>query len=367
MNNANPARFGTTWTPDHFDGEIAFNHMQLAFTEAMAQHPNELLESFFIFGGRNVLVRCVGRNLAEHITRPFSHLKISKGNSTTAELLIDLWDDNLLGDHQRYDARENGSRWYQTTLEPSDGQYIAQRLPNTFGCLDRKHSHIMAAIHWHDRIFIYERAKPLSRLLLDWFNGQDVQIIHTGLVAHNHKGLLFVGKSGAGKSTSSLACIIAGFDYLSEDYVGLQFCNDGSFIGHSIYNSLFLKTDHLERFPQLAPYAIRGRPPYEEKSVILLSQVFPERLERAVPIRALVLPRVVNAPEARPRAASKGEALLALGPSSLLQIPNRGLGVCGFNKLADLVERIPCFWLEVGADLMSIPTRLENLLKDLDV
>jgi hypothetical protein len=105
--------------------------------------------------------------------------------------------------------------------------------------------------------------------------------------------------------------------------------------------------------------------PYEEKSVILLSQVFPERLQGAVPIRALILPQVVNAPEARFRRASKGEALLALGPSSLLQIPNRGLGACGFNNLAHLVERIPCFWLEVGADLTSIPRCLENLLGEL--
>jgi serine kinase of HPr protein (carbohydrate metabolism regulator) len=234
-------------------------------------------------------------------------------------------------------------------------------LPNTFSCLNRRQNQIIATVAWHDQIFIYERGKPLSRLLLDWFNGQDVQIIHTGLVARNNQGLLFVGKSGAGKSTSSLACVNAGFGYLSEDYVGLQLCEDGSFVGHSLYNSLFLRTEHLDRFPQLAPYAIRGRMPYEEKSVILLSQVFPERLQRVVPIRALILPRIVNARETWFRRASKGEALLALGPTSLLQIPNRGLGVRGFNNLAYLVERIPCFWLEVGTDLTSIPRCLENL------
>ena len=360
-----PSRFGTVWNQECFDGEAALRNMQVAFADLATKHPNELEESFYLIGGRNVRIRCLGRKLADHINRPFAHLRSSDGASKSTELFIDLWDDNLPGDHQPCNFNENGDGWHETTLETCDRRFIGQRLPNTFSCLDRKQNHIIASIAWHDRIFIYERGKPLSRLLLDWFNGQDVQIIHTGLVARDNQGILFVGKSGAGKSTSSLACISAGFDYLSEDYVGLQLCEDGSFVGHSLYNSLFLRTDHLERFPQLLPYAIRGRMPYEEKSVIILSQVFPERLERAVPIRALVLPRVVNVPEARVRQASKGEALLALGPSSLLQIPNRGLGVCGFNNLACLVARIPCFWLEVGADLTSIPHCLEHLLGEL--
>jgi hypothetical protein len=220
----------------------------------------------------------------------------------------------------------------------------------------------MGSIAWHDRIFIYERAKPLARLLLNWHNDQDIQVIHTGMVARDGKGILFAGKSGSGKSTSSLACICAGFDYLSEDYVGLESREDSSFVGHSLYNSVFLETRHLARFTELIPYAIKGRPPHEEKSVIILSQIFPERLERVVPIRALAVLRVADTSKPRFRPASKGEALLALGPSSLLQIPNRGLGTLGFNKLAQLVKRVPCYWLEVGNDLGSIAERVDELL-----
>jgi len=245
-----------------------------------------------------------------------------------------------------------------------DRRFLGQHLPHTFSCLDRESGQILASIAWHDRIFIYERAKPLARLLLNWHNDRDVQVIHTGLVARQNKGLLFVGKSGSGKSTTSLACVMAGFDYVSEDYVGLQTCADGAFTGHSLYNSVFLNTGHLERFTTLAPYAIRGRPPHEEKSVVILSEVFPQQLVRAVPIRAVVMPRVIDTTDAQLHRSSKGEALLALGPSSLLQIPNRGLGAGGFQKLAQLVEQVPCFRLGVGTNLGSIPQRLEELVQE---
>lgn len=359
------SRFGTTWEVEDFNGAIAFGNMRAEFEEAAAKNPSHVREFFYTFGGQSVRLRIVGRELAEHFGRPFSHLKTNGHCSAAPELTIDLWDDEKNRD-RLIAATQNDLGWTEATVQSTDGRFIGQRLPHTFSCLDRQTNHIIATIAWHDRIFIYERAKPLARLLLKWHNDQDLQVIHTGLVACDGKGILFAGKSGSGKSTSSLACIRAGFGYLAEDYVGLQTRQDGSFIGHSLYNSVFLETNHLERFPELSAYAIKGRPPHELKSVVILSQVFPERLKTFVPIKALALLRVAETAKPRFRPASKGEALLALGPSSLLQIPNRGLGVAGFNKLAQLVERVPCFWLEVGTELESIPRRVEELLANAD-
>jgi hypothetical protein len=364
MHEIDFSRFGTTWdseNPQGFDGATAFKNMRAEFDEAAAKTPYQMRETFFVFGGRSVRVRVVGHDLAEHFVRPFSHLQANGRGAQPPELTIDLWDDESHRDRM-IAATENDLGWTESTVQSSDDRFIAQRLPHTFSCLDREANQIVATIAWHDRIFIYERAKPLARLLLKWHNDQDVQVIHTGLVASDGKGILFAGKSGSGKSTSSLACISAGLGYLGEDYVGLESRLDGSFVGHSLYNSIFLETGHLERFEELRPFAVKGRPPHELKSVIILSQVFPERLQRCVPIRALALLRVTEASKPRFRRASKGEALLTLGPSSLLQIPNRKLGTPGFQKLAELVERLPCFWLEVGTDLRATPVCVTELL-----
>lgn len=353
-------RFGTTWSVGHFDGEIAFATLRRHFEQAAATRPGGVHRFSGTFGGETVLMRIVGDELAEHICRPFSHLRTG-GSTGAPRLTIDLWDDS--GTWSDGAAAERRP-WTETTVTSADGRFLGQRLPYTVSCLDRDAGHIVAAIEWHDRMYIYERAKPLARPLLEWHNDRGIQVIHTGLVARDGKGVLLAGKSGSGKSTSSLACARAGFDYLSEDYAGLQNHEDGSFTGHSLYNSVFLETSHLARFPELMPYAITGRLPEEEKSVIILSQVFPERLARSVSIRALALLRVTDTPALDVRPAPKGEALLALGVSSLLQLPNRSLGSRGLDILARLVERVPCYRLEVGSDFAAIAHRVESLLAE---
>jgi len=358
MKKINRSRYGTTWINNGFDGRVAIKNMEVAFDQALAKYPDELSETFFIFGGKSIRVRIVGRELAEHICRPFSHLRADVHSGETPKLSIDFLDESKINANPSLEDQE----WTERTVKSSDDRFIGQQLPNTISCLDLDSGHIMSSIAWKDRIFIYERAKPLARLLLEWHNALGIQVIHTGLVARDGQGVLFCGKSGSGKSTCSLLCVSAGFQYLSEDYVGLQYLNDDSFVGHSIYNSVFLQTAHLSRFTELAFYAIKGRPPQEEKSVIILSQVFPERLERVARIRALALPVVTNTPQPRIRPATKGEALLALGPSSLLQIPNRALGTSGFKMLVKLVEHLPCYWLELGTETEPVPDLVDDIL-----
>ena len=353
-------RFGTAWEEHAFDGSAAWTGMHETFCRAAAVAPSELCETWLELAGRPACLRVVGRELACHIVRPFAHLEGRP--SAAAELVIEIWDDRFAGALPPPERTEGETQWREATLHSSDGRFVAQQLPHTISCLDRDASRIVAGIAWHERIFIYERSKPLARLLLNWHNDRDVQVIHTGLIARNGTGVLLAGKSGSGKSTTTLLSVMAGLDYLSEDYVGLETRPDGTFVGHSLYNSVFLNSAHLDRFPDLARHAIRGRPPQEEKSVLILSQLCSERLRRSVPIRALVFPQVNGAALAHLSPMPKPAALLALAPSSLLQIPNRRLGATGFGRLAALVERLPCLRLTVGSDTDSIPRRLEELI-----
>ena len=228
------------FTGSEFDGEEVFRAMQAAFARALRQFPNSMCESHYIFSGHNVRIRIIGRQLAQHILQPFSHLRTDTPGRNAAQLTIDLWDENITDICCYSGLRPGDSRWKEVTSISSDGRFVGQVLPYTLTCLDRHTQHIIGSIAWSEQIFIYERAKPLSRLLLEWYNDRQIQVIHASLVSKNGQGILFAGKSGSGKSTFSLACLCAGFQYLGEDFIGLQRVEDGPFVGHSLYNSVWL-------------------------------------------------------------------------------------------------------------------------------
>jgi hypothetical protein len=341
--------------------------MHLGFDRALRKSPDRLHELLYCFGGYPVRVRIVGHEIAKDIIQPFSHLQDIASNMgiSRAQLTIDIWDENETGVRCGINTRNGSGGRPKFTLQSPDGRFIARQRASSFSCYDREAKRIIGVAAWSDQVSVYERGKPLDRPLLQWHNDHDLQAIHAGLVSWKEKGVLFVGKSGSGKSTSALACFMAGFHFLSEDVVGLQSFSNGSFLGHSIYNSVFLKTDHLRRFPSMHPHVATSMSS-EDKSFLLLSQIFPERLARSVPIRAIVCPRVVDTLKPKLWPASKGDALLALAPSSLLELPNRGLGNRGFQRLVQLIQKVPCYWLEVGRELDRIPNYVRALLKELD-
>ena len=342
----------------------SYTVMQLAFEQVVNRYFDRLHEFHYIFGGYPVRMRVVGRELANSITRPFSHLQVDKPDQDISELTIDLWDESDTGIRCQPPSLNGDSQFTKMTAISAEGRLVGQQLENVLTCYNHKTKQIISSSTRSDQLTVYERCKPLPRALLEWHNDRNIQIIHAGLVGRENKGILLAGKSGSGKSTSSLVCLNAGFQFLGEDYVGLQQVQDGSYVGHSIYNSVFLKSSDLARFPSFSPYLIKGLS-HEEKCAVVLSQVCPERLARLIPIRALVLPRVVDTAHPKFYPASKGEALLALGPSSLMQIPNRRLGAYGFEKMAHLVESVPCYWLELGRDSTTIPDLVGDILTEI--
>lgn len=350
-------------------GRSAFTVMKAAFAEAAnITGPDRFRESHYRFAGQSVRARIVGCELAEHFARPFAHLETSEIPPSSPRLTIDLWDEEATGIPCPLALAHDdiGAKWVVGdgvfTASP-DGRFVGYQLRQSMAWLDRKARHVIGWTASGKKLSLYERGKPLHLLLSVWYHDQDMQVIHAGLVSRNGQGVLFPGMGGSGKSTSALACLSGGFDYLGDDYIGLQTLANGSFMGHSLYNSTWLEPDHMAHFPLLPPHAIHGRHPGEDKCLVLLSDLFPKRFIPSTRIRALALPRIVETYATRFRPASKADALLQLAPSSLLALAPQP-GAHGFQALAHLVRTVPSYWLELGRDLTEIPYRVQDLLAE---
>jgi len=118
---------------------------------------------------------------------------------------------------------------------------------------------------------------------------------------------------------------------------------------------------NLERLPILQrhrhpPVGSRDR----NKSLVYMSDVVPGRTVATTTIVAIAVPRIVGSGPSRLVPASKGATLRKLAPSTLL----RGLGsrAEGLAHIAELVRRLPCYELEIGATLDDVPGCLDALL-----
>lgn len=204
-----------------------------------------------------------------------------------------------------------------------------------------------AALPW------YERAAPL-RTLLHWIlsaNGRS--LMHAAAVApgQDGPGLLLAGPGGSGKSTTSLLCLGAGFRYAGDDYVAVTRSEDG-YRAHSLYGSAKMSRETLGRLPFLRP-GLRVEPSDGEKGVVMLSDLAAGRLVSSFPVAALVVPRVTGGDRSRIRRATAAEALRALAPTTLFQLP--GSGAAELDRIAALSRSVPAWAVELGDDFADIP------------
>lgn len=340
------------------DGE-AVKAMQAAFEDAMAARKEAVSVHHYTVAGIDVRLRIAGRRLAEEILPPFDHLR-SGAPARKPEFTIDAWDQEETGIDGTPGGMHDDKEAFSVLTASPEGRYVAEERHDRMSWLDRRERHVVGYMGSADRLYVDERARPFQRLLSVGFNDRKIQLIHSGLVSWEGGGVLFVGMGGAGKTTSSISCLLDGFGYLGDDFLGLEETPDGSFTGYGIYASCLLTPGHLTRFPDLMPHAGAANHAHEDKSLVYLSRLFPERMEQSIAISVIALPRVVDSDKTSFCPASKGEALLALAPTSVMFLP--GANVRSLDKLARLVERVPCYWLELGRDINQIPDTVRQMV-----
>jgi len=243
-----------------------------------------------------------------------------------------------------------------------DGQLIGEERPHSRVWLDRRNDRILGCIEATDRLNLDERARPFHKLLSPWLEDRGIQFVHSGLISSAGKGILFVGNGGAGKSTSSISCLRAGMGYLGDDFIGLG-TEAGRFVGHGLYASCLLNVHHIERFPDLVPSGRRPNHAHEDKFVLYLTEAFQNCLLSRSSVDALVLPRVVDSETTTFRPATRMAALRAIAPTSVMYLPRPNRAA--FERLSQLVENTPAYWLELGRRIDLIPAAVQKLAEQL--
>lgn len=309
---------------------------------ALASENEGLVEYRLRFADRSVRLRFAGTRLAETLFSPLAEHRVENDGAVDAS--IDLWEassqpfatvpfpwrrselgpgglvrgsdfDGLVAVHEPFSGA--------VTLFASHERTVLHRVPHS------------GSVPW------WERAAPMRPALFWALGGVGRHIVHAAAVGDVRGGVLLVGTRGSGKTTVALSAVRHGLRFVADDYLLLDVT--GGLDAISLYSTAS---------------SVAGPHP-EEKTVQDLASKFPDAMCGAIPIRAVVAPRMSGG-KTRLRRISPVTALRAWAPSTIRQMPYDGDAVLA--SLALVVRRVPCFGLDVGGEETGLADAISRVL-----
>lgn len=300
--------------------------------------------------GYTVRLRFAGGALEPLLTPALAHLAVA--DDAPPDLTLHLWDGASTGSTPPRPWR-NADLALRGELPRFSNDAIltaVQTDVNAVSILDQNRS---SGFYWIDSpasLRAYERAAPLKVLLHWWLRARGLTLIHAGAVGTADGAVLFVGKTGAGKSTTTLACLNAGLRYLADDRCLLALTPTPQVA--CIYNSAKVHLAQMERFPNLLAAVNNRHETATEKALLYLQDVAPAQIAPALPIRALLLAKIAGTTTTTLAPVSRMAVLRDFVTSTLVYQP--GATHAETHTMTELVRRIPCYQLNLGTDLAGI-------------
>jgi hypothetical protein len=340
----------------------AYAALARAATEALAA--STPVECRLVLGGTQVGVRAAGPALATALLGALGHANVRLPSGAPA-ITIDLFDTATSGVRPVYRiARNIGARGEISGCDADvravfHGNVLAPEHDfRAVSAFSRGRGHGVLWVLSAARVPWWERAAPL-RTLLHWSLGDPPRrlLVHAAAVAGRGRGALLIGAGGSGKSTTAVACVAAGMTAAGDDYVLLDAVAG---IAHPLYGTAKLTPAGIALIPGLGPAVWPPVGVGDEKRVVDLARLWPERIGRSVPVDVLVMPRLVAGGRTRLRRTSGADALRALAPTTILQLPGENRAVLG--PLAEIARRLPAYVLELGGPPREAAAELDRLL-----
>jgi hypothetical protein len=311
--------------------------------------------------GTTVRLCFAGDRMVPLFTRALEHLRIP--SVASPDLTLCVWDSRSTGVRMapppcaRESFTDRGDIW----------GFDSRRVKTAF----HYHDYSVNLLDLERRIGVYwvsdagalpywASASPLRTLFHWWMEANGCQLLHAAAVGTGEGAVLITGRGGLGKSTTALACLQAGLDYVADDYaiVGHHPCPTV----YSLYSTAKLDPGHLARFPALRRFVDNADRLADEKAVLFLHPHFRAQMPLEMPLRALLVPELADGAETGLRPETPAAAQHAASFTTMSQLPYVGRHTHEF--VARLCTALPSYTLELGRDLDGIAPRIRRVIRD---
>ena len=329
-----------------------------AFEQASAAVATD--EHFFNLAGHTLRIRFAGDRLVGVLTNALEHLRISDRPDT--DFTICVWDSTTTG--VAMPLIECG--WNRFTNRGDIWGFNSERFRVSFHWVENAicmmDLHRRLAIYWvnsADNLPFWVPASPL-RTIFHWcMELRGKQLIHAAAVGTEDGAVLITGRSGVGKSTTSLAALRAGLYYLGDDYVVVGLEPEPTV--YSLYSTAKLNADQVGNLPEYAAHVSNEHALDEEKAVMFLQDVAAQQIRAEMPLRAILVPRIQDQIVTGFSTAAPHVAQRAAAFTTLSQLPYAGRQTYEF--LHRMSRSLPGFYIELGRDLRQVPTAISTFLE----
>jgi hypothetical protein len=328
----------------------------------LAALPGAILQRHISLAGRIVRIEISAGAMERAVMPALSHLIVPE--VAEPDLVLCVWDCESTGappmspgwgpeDYRRegYISGFNDARFHTgMQFEP-----IILRMID----MERRR-----AMYWTadaSKLPYWEIGAPLRPLLHEWLQRVGMVAIHGGAVGRADGGVFLAGAGGQGKSNVALACLNSDLLYASDDFCFLS--QSPEWTAHSLYCTGKMAAGDLVRHPYLRGVESNPDRLDREKALFFLNEKFADRLIRQLPLRAIVLPRVIAQGPSKivPVASAVAHKAIAMSTIEL----SRWTGGHTLRKVSELLRERPCYELCVGASIDEVPPLLDKLLNEL--
>jgi len=318
-------------------------------------------ESAIQIANHTIRLVFAGQALRDQMMRCFGHVGVPD-NST--ELTVYTWDAAQSGvplpRHAEAFTNYEASAFQQATT--SDGIVgLFDIFEYSLSVLDPVASQGFFCVPDAAGLSEAARAAPMRSVITWWLQTKGLIPLHAGVVGEVF-GLAMCGHSGVGKSTTSLMCAEAGFEFVSDDYCFVRSDQD-HVEAFSVFGSGKVYPRHLPDLPTVSEFAVADHGVGEEKAICYLTESSAFKVVPNLSIGAIVILAGKGAERPLIRPISPLKALLHLAPSTLLGFP--GATQANLTALRAITERLPCFEMELASDVHANPLALRALLQSL--
>lgn len=309
-----------------------------------------LIAHHLTIAGQRICLQFAGPDLVDRILPALLHLATDENGAVDGppDLTIHIWDAASTGTdapQMPWSHDQFGARREIQGANTANFRVAYDLFCGVLSFVSLKQGTAYWWISDRDRLPWYESAAPLREVLQAWFEHCGGIFIHAAALGTDDGAVLLVGPGGTGKTTTALACTSANLRLLGEDYCLLTEFDHTGLQVHSLYSSAKLTEQSMDMLPHLAPLVVNpDRQDADAKAVLFLSPTMP--IQKSAKLRAIVLPVRSNIQDPQISPAKAKDALLALAPSTILQLS--GMSQAGMSMMKHAAQSVPAYRLDVG-------------------